>query len=86
MKKSFVSIRKSCSQILGQVPFNPQVSGREGELTIVELPECVIEPVFEPSRADSLAVVFGVGLTTEFVIQRRQRFLSNCGHNGSQRG
>ena len=71
VKKTSASTRRSCSRILLRTTF----SGPLGEktettkvVTIVKLPEGVIEPVFEPSWADSLAVVVSVSLTTEFVV------------------
>lgn len=49
----------------------------EEVLTVVKLPESVIELVFEPSRTNSLAVIVGMSLTTEFVVESRQRFLGD---------
>jgi hypothetical protein len=37
-------------------------------VTVVKLPESVVVPVLEPSWANSLAVIVGVGLTAEFVV------------------
>ena len=75
---TFVSIRRSCSPILF---FSSNSSSEKRDLeevlTVVKLPESVIELVFEPSRANSLAVIVGMSLTTEFVVESRQRFLGD---------